>query len=456
MKPMKLFFQSLRKLKRHVFLVPSFGSGKRVFIMTFQWADNIGAQLQNYALSEKIKAIGFYPCTIKWGYDYYKTLGLRIDNLRFFSDSKIYKTHICYTEKELKKIIKSGNIIIFGGDQIFRNWEGSGSKQLQGEELPILRYYGDFVSGKKVMASYAASFGINKFVGDYYLTNECKKLLKRFDKLSVREQAGIDILNYTFDVQGVEVLDPVFLIPMQDYEKLISEASNLVKHDQGYIAYMRLGNRGTSYLRSNTLLEDKYIINAMYNERGTLNSIEQFLYNIKNSSFVITNSFHCMAFALIFHKPFVALSHDKSDTRIRNLLNNLNLQKCLKEKINDIQEINLKESINWDEVDKLLYMRKYESERYLYNVLSLKAQFKEPYVNWQLRGIRERYEKSYIYRKKAQEALEYKFGFRHRLLRVIIKLLVDKRKYNKLKRNHVIFFQDSKSSLIQFLGRFYN
>lgn len=49
--------------------------------------------------------------------------------------------------------------------------------------------------------------------------------------------------------------------------------------------------------------------------------------------------------------------------------------------------------------------------------------------------------------------LKYK---RHRILRIIIKLLVDKKRYKKLKRDPGGFFTDSQSALIKFIGKFYN
>lgn len=427
--------------------------------MTFQWAPNFGAQLQNYALSEKIKEMGYFPRTIKWGYDYYNTLGNRNDNLRFFSERKIFKTRTCYTSKDLKNVLKEGHIVIFGGDQIFRNWEGSGSRQLQGEELPLLRYYGDFVTGKKVMVSYAASFGIDRFVGDKYLKQECKKLLNRFDKLSVRERAGVNIINQVFDMEAIEVLDPVFLIPDKVYESLISQASAFKNHEPGYIAYMAygaLGNLGALSEELDEILKKRAIIDIMRDENGRLNTVEQWLYNIKNASYVITNSFHCMAFAIIFHKPFIVLATNPNDTRITNLLENLKLQKCKRDTLEDITTNDLGENIDWERVDNILIRLRADSEKYLSDVLNLKAEYKKPYINMPLRGIRKRYEMAYCYRKKAQEALFYKFGFRQRVIRIIIKFIVDTKRYKKLKRDHILFFRDSKSRFIQFLGKYYN
>ena len=44
----------------------------------------------------------------------------------------------------------------------------------------------------------------------------------------------------------------------------------------------------------------------------------------------------------------------------------------------------------------------------------------------------------------------------HRILRIIIKCLVDKKRYKKLKRNPKRFFRDSKNSIIKFLGKYYD
>ena len=137
-------------------------------------------------------------------------------------------------------------------------------------------------------------------------------------------------------------------------------------------------------------------------------------------------------------------------------MNNLNLEQYQRKNIFEITTEDLTLSVDWVKVEQILSQLRKTSEGYLKDILNLKPKYKTPYVNWYLSGIRARFEKSYKYRKKAQISLEYKFGLRHKILRMIIKCLVDRKKYLKLKRNHNLFFQDSKSQFIQFLGRFYN
>ena len=45
--------------------------------------------------------------------------------------------------------------------------------------------------------------------------------------------------------------------------------------------------------------------------------------------------------------------------------------------------------------------------------------------------------------------------YKHRLIKVIIKLIVDKRRYKKFKRHTAAFFKDSKSSFVKLLGMLY-
>ena len=72
--------------------------------------------------------------------------------------------------------------------------------------------------------------------------------MKRFTHVSVREDSGVKICRDAFDVQAEHVLDAVFLLRAEDYEKIIAESDqpsrklgtvyyliNNVAHDWGDI-----------------------------------------------------------------------------------------------------------------------------------------------------------------------------------------------------------------------------
>lgn len=433
---------------------------KRVLIATYECGPNYGQHLQNYALSEKLKELGFLPYTLKWWHAYYKTLGPRLDNLRFFRERYINSTTMCVTQKELNKIMKTADIIIIGGDQVFRVIE------VRRDDLPGFRFFADFVYGKKVIASYAASFGTDSPDLDSYTISECKKLLQRFDRISVREKSGVDILKKTFDTDAIEVLDPVFLMRQSKYDKLIENNSSIKHINNEYIAYMILGDKeGLGDVDKQLIikLRPNLLININRNETGHFNTVEQWLYNIKNAKFVITDSFHCVAFCIIYKKPFIVVSRDRAgNARIDNFLAYLGLEKCRRYTLDDIIINDLKINIDWKSIYSTISQRLLNSESYIKEILNIEPKYKKPYKNKMLKKIRNRYDKSYIYRKRsslfaqmAEKVLRQKIGLKQRVIRIIIKILVDNKKYKKLKKQPLLFFRDSKSTFIRFIGLFY-
>jgi len=212
------YFQYIQTYTSPVELTKNLLRINKVGILTYDYSDNYGACLQAYALSEKIKELGFCPKIIRWSEHYKDTYGLESNNFKYFRQNYLNRSDLCYTEEELKGEISDCNKILIGGDQVFRNWRTN-------NELSILRYFGDFVEGKKTLASYAASFGIDFFNGDSILKSKINKLLRRFDKISVRESSGVNILKDTFNIASIEVLDPVFLLRKEDYEKLIKNCN---------------------------------------------------------------------------------------------------------------------------------------------------------------------------------------------------------------------------------------
>ena len=398
-----------------------------VGILTYDASINYGAHLQAWALTEKVREYGYYPKILRWGCHYINTLGVEFDNMKPFRDKYFPRTNMCYTEDELEKEILNFDKIIIGGDQVFRNWETT-------EDLPVLRYYGDFVSGNKTLASFSASFGTDTFNGDDYLVNECRKLLKRFDKISVREKSGVDILNNTFGVEGAKVLDPVFLQPESAYIKLIENAGLNSQSADDYIAYMCLGEQlGLCEINPDFVkrFDGEKFINVSNDGTGNYNSVETWLNYVKNSKFVITDSFHCLAFAIIFHKPFMVVDRDfGGNARIDDILSKFNLEYLRRNSLTDIVPEDLNLGIDWQKVDGIIAQEKQKSENFLQSILEIKPKYKEPYINNELRVIREKYEKIYTAKLKDLK--------KQRIKNTVSKIFSVKNQYSENYRHKII------------------
>ena len=99
-------------------------------------------------------------------------------------------------------------------------------------------------------------------------------------------------------------------------------------------------------------------------------SIADWLYYIKNSKLVITNSYHALCFALIFNKPFWLLSpHGLDNSRFQSLLKIVGLENRF---INNVDEFDIDkifEPIDWERVNSIIAQEKERSLKWLKDAL---------------------------------------------------------------------------------------
>lgn len=405
----------------------------KLLILTFDWSLNYGATLQAYALQQTIKKMGIHVDVLRYA-PLRNIFNDCLDTRELFRKKYLSRTKECYTETGLKEILRKYDGVIIGGDQVFRNFSW------YEKDLPLLRYYGDFISGKKLIASYAASFGLDYFDGDDYLKSEVKKLLNRFDKIAVREKSGTEILKNTFKLNGTEVLDPVFLLSSEKYAELIDDKKNITPEDD-YIAYMYLGeDNGKEDVNTHLLNSiNLKFVNINWNSEKDYNTVEQWLNYIRNSKFVITDSFHCVAFAIIFKKPFIVVKRDfGGNVRIDNILEKFNLQYCARNSLEDITANDLNLTINYDNVYKIIEREKQLSLDYLKSIITLDATYKEEYKNEKLEIIRKEYERNYINqqlqkKKEQREIIKKKFKQFFKGILSISNYYTDNKKYKMIR-----------------------
>lgn len=62
-------------------------------------------------------------------------------------------------------------------------------------------------------------------------------LLQKFDKVSVRENSGIDLCEKYFNIKAQQVLDPTLLLSREDYINLF-QSSNIQKSKGNLLCYI--------------------------------------------------------------------------------------------------------------------------------------------------------------------------------------------------------------------------
>ena len=349
---------------------------RKVGILTYHFAENknFGAILQSYAMLNLFKKLNFSAKLIDYKFRDYsiKTkIKDRLEGNNFFKFKKNFLD--CTAEvfdKNLNALNEQFDIFVAGSDQVWR---------MKRTRDKVKHYFFDFVEDDKLKISYAASFGVDFWEGKEPLTSEVKKLIKRFDNISVREESGIDICRETFDVDGVvNVLDPTLMLEKEEYEKII-EKSNIDKNiKDNYVATMLLDE--TEFLTEeikNLACSLEISINEIKGKTITFyNKVGEWLNYIKNANLVITDSFHCVVFSIIFNKEFIVLANpERGIARLENILKKVGLEDRLFTDIKTLKDSKiLKEKIDYLSVEDKLKWYREKSMDFLTNALLKKKE----------------------------------------------------------------------------------
>lgn len=361
-----------------------------IAILTQPLGANYGGILQNYALQQVMKTIGHDVITIdrhiyrsnSFIKDIAKLffqkilpsfdVGLLTDRQKqdisqlqqSFVNKYIKRSKRICTQQAFDKFVRENSFdaYIVGSDQCWRPCYSPN----------ILNYFLDFVDEKVKKIAYAASFGVDNWEFPNDLTLTIRELAKKIDYISVREKSGIRLCKQYLEIEASWVLDPTLLLGREGFLKFI--CPNRHKYVLNYLLEESNDARnlvntisrtiGISTIRSN-------ISSPIFRRREPISnhkniSVEQWLDNIYNAAFVVTDSFHGAAFSILFNKPFVVrLNSVRGNTRLESLLTDFNLSDCIYRQNETIRI----PKFNWNEVNARLLERRQYSYKFLKKAL---------------------------------------------------------------------------------------
>lgn len=327
----------------------------RIGIITWHYYPNFGSALQTYALHKFINNHGgkaeiinyiprkrekFYSIRLFFSvFDKYLPYQVsRCLHYRFIAFSKNYfqKSECLYKNLEdLKLTNKLYDIFICGSDQI---WAPNVFDEA---------YMLSFVENNKKKYSYAASIGlpnIPKTLESIYYT-----LLHKFNKISVREEQGKELLKELFNIKAQVVCDPTLLLTRKDWQQISRNTKFSGKYKDKYILCYFLGNNKVHRDIAEKLASSlNFKIISLSRDKNNINSqtiIEsdagpsEFISYINNAKLVITDSYHGLCFSINFNKEFYVVKRFadndplNQNSRILSLLQRLGLQSRLIEKV---------------------------------------------------------------------------------------------------------------------------
>lgn len=206
----------------------------------------------------------------------------------------------------------------------------AGSDQIWNPLFPNGRdpaFYLDFAPRGAIRASYAASFATDTIPPA--CREQMRGWLKELDAVSVRERSGA-ALAAQLGVEAVCVPDPVFLLEREAWEALAvppkcGPEPYLLVYDFDRSPQLREAAQALARERG---LRIYSLFPCGYADRCfRLAGPETFLGLVRGAAFVLSNSFHATAFALIFQREFaVAPRAEQINERMRDLTARLGLE----------------------------------------------------------------------------------------------------------------------------------
>lgn len=313
---------------------------EKTAIFNYWWTSNYGAILTAYALQTLIS--NSY-CINDWKTIFYKSKWLDIATKKLIKTFEIKQGY-----KEHSFLNDFFDNFVVGSDQVFNFGESTNYVNME----HFNKYLLNFAKLNKRKIAFSASFGHTK--EDFIKRIHPQKLelmkmsLKTFDFISVREKSGVQICKDLFNINAEWIIDPVFILDKSKYENLIKNSTK--DYSNKIISYVLDTNN--EYKKAYKYLSKKYNLDII--ELANSNeSVENWLTAIKNSKFLITDSFHGLCFAIIFNKPFICITNKKRGaTRFESILEMLNIENQCINNINEIYKKDCIFKINYEKVNQ--------------------------------------------------------------------------------------------------------
>lgn len=360
----------------------------KIGILTQPLHNNYGGILQAYALQQVLKDMGHEVYTIDRksapisiyrkcgslvkrallkisgekirlrGWQTKKEFETISQNTRLFINKHIQRTNTVTTTKKIKQFHKeySFDAYIVGSDQVWRP-----------KYSPLLsNYFFDFLVNDRLVRkiAYAASFGVDNWEFTSKQTRKCSELAQKFDAISVRENSGVQLCEKYLKVEATHLLDPTLLLTPNHYSKLIEieKTSDIEGNLMCYILdpstqKNKLINTVSTKLnlKAFTVMPDPSLTHNNHKNisKCIYPPITQWLKGIRDSKFVITDSFHGTIFSIIFNKQFIAIGNKKRGlTRFSSLLKIFNLEDRLIEEESQLDD-GLLNTIDYNQVNAI-------------------------------------------------------------------------------------------------------
>lgn len=306
----------------------------------------------------------------------------RVESVEAYKTKKLiplFHDYVGYNE--LHEGSKSYDAVVVGSDQVWTPMS-----------LPNKFFNLLFVDDNVRKVAYASSFGVS-VIPDFQ-KKATGAYLDRFHAIGVREQKGKEIVDTLSHQTATVVADPTMLLNAKEWEEEIYDSASISGFkvpNEPYIFCYFLGTNPEARKAAEALkaktgykiitlrhMDEYYEVDEQFGDEAPYNVDPNcFLRLIHNAAYVCTDSFHCSAFSIQFHKQFMTFYRFAQDSatgrnsRIDSLFNVLgvNRERIFGSQENGKNVFKIELTVDWSVVDEKLTKLREESIEFLDNSL---------------------------------------------------------------------------------------
>lgn len=367
----------------------------KISIVTIHGYRNYGSILQTYATQEKLREFGMETEVLNYvredsndknftNWLIQRTLGNSKNLIKRIGYTLIIKasihkfSKICDTFlnenvkmsgirfwdfKEIEKNSTEADIYCVGSDQV---WNVNANHGI----LPT--YYLEYVPKGKKCISYASSFGTSQFTEGQI--KEMKPFFKKFDYLSLREHYGIELLR-KMGYQADFVLDPTMVVDKRFWSKLMQP--NPIKGKYILIYQLNTNPKMDTYAKEISRktglplvrIGTRYDHLVRNGKTLCFPKVGEWLTIFNEAEYVLTDSFHGLAFSINLSKQFQCFAPKNFSDRLIDILGTFELEDRM---VSDYEDLGkLEKVIDFEQVEKKLVQYRQNTQDYLLKALEL-------------------------------------------------------------------------------------
>lgn len=335
---------------------------KKVAIVTIIGNYNIGNKLQNYAVLRSYEKLGMSGSTITYNLSEIEASGKKENILKEivkkclciigiqsesviqyrlkrkrevvfqnFTEEYLHPAEVVSFTKIPKNLVERYDYFSVGSDQVWHNWTNTKEE---------LEYFFLTFCDRKKRLNIAPSFGHEMLPEKWepiYIDG-----LKGFAHLSCRESSGVNIIKKLTGKDAELLIDPTMSIGKSEWENI--EKRPIYDVPQRYIIAYFLGNGKEQMIERVYEYAEQMkcnvinIYDIVNSKKYYVTGPREFLYLIHNAELVCSNSFHAIAFSIIYNKNFICFERSRNEGnmngRIITLLDKFGLRTRLDSNVN--------------------------------------------------------------------------------------------------------------------------